>query len=100
MPTKTIILLAAIVGIILLIVIAIVITVIATGNVLAKNSDEERPNANYLMYVKRIGEFKCPKCGSELKLFTGEDKKTYYRCKNVDNCDYIVDPEELLKENK
>ena len=96
MPTKTIILLAAIAGIILLIIIAIVITVIATGNVLAKQGDEDRPNANYLKYVKNLGNYKCPKCGSELKLFTGEDQKTYYRCKNTDNCDYIVDPEELL----
>ena len=96
MPTKTIILLAAIVGIILIIVIAIVITVIATGNVLAKNSDDERPNANYLKYVKNIVNYRCPKCGSELKLYTDEKQKTYYRCKNIDNCDYIVDPEELI----
>ena len=97
MPDKTIVLLAAIIGIILTIIVAIVITVIVTGNVLAKQNEEERHNSRYLIYVKEIGNHKCPKCGSELKLFNDEDQKTYYRCKNSDNCDYIVDPEELIK---
>ena len=96
MPTKTIILLAAIVGIILLIIISIIITVIVTGNVLARKSEQERPNSNYLLYVKSLNQFRCPKCDSELKLYLGKDNRTYYRCKN-DKCDYMVDPETLIK---
>ena len=99
MPTKTIVLLAAIVGIVFLIVTAIVVTVILTGNVLAKNGEEDRPNSNYLLYVKSLNKYKCPKCGSELKLFNGENQKTFYKCKN-ENCDYIVDPEELINKKK
>ena len=95
MPDKTIVLLAAIVGIVLLIVILIVVTVIVTGNVLAKQNEEEMHNSRYLLYVKNLGKYKCPKCGSELKLFNGEDQKTYYKCRNTE-CDYIVDPEELI----
>lgn len=96
MPTKTIILLSAIMGIIVLIVISIVITVIITGNVLAKNNEEVRPNGNYLLYVKNLDKFKCPKCGGELKLYQGKDGRTYYRCKDMDHCDYMEDPEVLI----
>lgn len=95
MPTKTIILLSAIVGFVLLIVIGIIITVIATGNVLAKKNEEVRPNSNYLLYVKNLNKYKCPKCGEELKLYLGKDSRTYYRCKN-NRCDYMVDPETLI----
>ena len=95
MPTKTIILLSAIVGFVLLIVIGIIITVIATGNVLAKKNEEVRPNSNYLLYVKNLNKYKCPKCGEELKLYLGKDNRTYYRCKN-NRCDYMVDPETLI----
>ena len=95
MPTKTIILLSAIVGFVLLIVIGIIITVIAPGNVLAKKNEEARPNSNYLLYVKNLNKYKCPKCGEELKLYLGKDNRTYYRCKN-NRCDYMVDPETLI----
>ena len=97
MPTRTIVLLAAMVGIIVLIIISIIITVIVTGNVLARKHEDERPNSRYLVYVKSITNHRCPNCDSELKLFTGEDRKTYYKCKN-ESCDYIVDPEELLEQ--
>ena len=99
MPTKTIILLAAIFGFVILIVIGIVITVIATGNVLARKNEEVRPNSNYLIYVKSLDKYKCPKCGEELKLYLGKDNRTYYRCKN-ETCDYMVDPEELINNKK
>ena len=95
MPTKTIILLAAIAGFVILIVAGIIITVISTGNVLAKRGEEERPNSNYLLYVKNLNKFRCPKCDNELKLYLGKDNRTYYRCKN-EKCDYMVDPETLL----
>ena len=95
MPTKTIVLLAAIMGFVLLIVVGIIITVIATGNVLARKNEEIRPNSNYLQYVKNLDKYKCHKCGESLKLYQGKDNRTYYRCKN-DKCDYMVDPEELI----
>ena len=95
MPTKTIILLSAMMGFVLLIVIGIIITVIATGNFLAKKNEEVRPNSNYLQYVKNVDKYKCPKCGGDLKLYLGKDNRTYYRCKD-EKCDYMVDPEELL----
>ena len=95
MPTKTIILLSAIAGFVIILVVGIIITVIVTGNVLARNNEEVRPNANYLLYVKNLDKYKCPKCGSELKLYLGKDNRTYYRCKD-EMCDYMVDPEDLI----
>ena len=95
MPTKTIILLSAIMGFVLLIVVGIIITVIATGNVLAKKNEQVRPNSNYLQYVNNLDNYKCPKCGGDLKLYQGKDNRTYYRCKDM-HCDYMVDPEDLL----
>ena len=98
MPTKTIILLAAMLGMLLIIVVAIIITVITTGNFLAKKgeSTSTRPNDNFLLYLKNVDNYKCPKCGSDLKLYLGKDKRTYYRCKN-EKCDYMVEPETLIK---
>ena len=95
MPTKTIVLLAAIMGFVLIIVVGIIITVIATGNVLARKNEQVRPNSNYLQYVKNLDKYKCPKCGESLKLYQGKDNRTYYRCKDM-HCDYMVDPEDLL----
>jgi len=100
MPTKTIILLAAMMGFVLLIVIGIIITVVVTGNFFAKRNEEERPNSNYLLYVKNLNNFKCPKCGKDLKLYLGEDNRTYYRCKDMHHCDYMVDPETLINKGK
>ena len=99
MPTKTLLLLVAIAGIIGIIIISIVVTVIVTGNVLAKRGEEERPNSNYLLYVKNLNKFRCPKCDNELKLYLGKDNRTYYRCKN-EKCDYMVDPETLIDTSK
>ena len=96
MPTKTIILLTAMAAIILVIVIAIIVMVIVTGNFLAKKSEEERPNSHFLLYVQNVDKFKCPKCGGELKLYLGRDQKTYYRCKDMDNCDFMAVPEDLI----
>ena len=101
MPTKTIILLAAIIGMLVVLVIAIVVTVIATGNLLAKKGESapSRPNEKFLLYLKNVDNYKCPKCGNNLKLYLGEDKRTYYRCKN-ETCDYMVEPETLIEKKK
>ena len=101
MTDKTIILLAAMMGFIVLIVIGIIITVIVTGNFLSKGNNRiERPNSNYLLYLKNVERFKCPKCGKDLKLYLGRDNRTYYRCKDMDHCDYMVDPDTLLLKDK
>lgn len=98
MPTKTMILLAAILGMLLLIVVAIIITVVVTGNFLAKKGEDTptRTNDNFLLYLKNVENYKCPKCGSDLKLYLGKDKRTYYRCK-AEKCDFMVEPETLIK---
>lgn len=98
MPTKTIVLLAAIFGIIVLIVISIIVTVIVTGNFLAKKGEKglDRPNSNFLLYVKNVDNYKCPLCGGDLKLYLGKDQRTYYRCKNMDHCSYMVNPDDLI----
>ena len=98
MPTKTIIFLSATFGILILIVAAIIFTVILTGNRMSK---EEKQNENrYQLYLKEIDKYICPKCGSKLEILIGENQQTFFRCKNHQHCDYVINPDELLKKGE
>ncbi len=95
MPTRTLVLLLATLGIFVFIVVAIVLSVVLTGNHAAKKADEEL-RAKLKLYSQEIETVKCPKCGGELEVVHRDGFKTYLKCKN-DNCDFIGDPEAMIK---
>ena len=95
MPTRTLVLLLATLGLIIIMVVAIVLTVVLTGNHAAKKADEQL-RKRLESYSSKLKDHRCPRCGSELEIVQREGFKTYLKCKN-DQCEYIADPDELLK---